>query len=209
MMFCSLRIILIKLQEDDYQGEETLEPALDTHTQKKPRKLIPGTNISEISKKYLDKESGVDSDKYHILEEGRILYSVVLNQTDIQSGSNSYYTMQLLAPDSGNGKFHVWFKWGRVGTKIGSTKLASFPNRLRAEKEFCDKFYQKSRNRWQDYVQDQFVKYGGAYFPLEIEYEEDVVESIPTEILPSSLDPRVQELVNLIYDTSTMQKAQK
>src|SRR3990167_7368915 len=205
--------------EDDITRELEEEEALFASApeapqtkQKKKRTLLPGTNISVISKKYIDAESGVNSEKYHILEENdhEIIYNVTLNQTELTTGTNSYYTMQLIAPDANKGKWFIWFKWGRVGTKIGSTKLAEFSNQPRAIKEFQDKFYQKTRNRWADYVNNVFVKYGGAYFPLEIHYEEeDKKDSLPKEIelKPSKLDPRVQDLMNLIFDTTSLQNA--
>ena len=114
--------------------------------------------------------------------------------------------MQLLEHDTTNNKYSIWFSWGRLGTTIGSTKTEPFSNLSRALKEFENKFYQKTHNRWADYVAGAFAKYGGSYFPLDIEYEEDEDLSEASEI-PSVLHPRVQELVKLIFDTDTMNKA--
>lgn len=196
--------------EAEEEEEDTFAHAQVVEEVKKKRKLVEGKNFTVISKKYVDADSGVSVDKHHIYEEndGQLLYNVTLNQSDIKTNSNSYYIMQLLAPDSENGTYKIWFKWGRVGTSIGGTKLGKYPNIGRALKEWSDKFYAKTRNRWNDFAADRFVKYGGAYFPITIHYEEEEEEETEDiQIQPSKLPPAVQNLVKLIFDTSTMQKA--
>lgn len=203
--------------EIENSSQDQINENYNQQMKDKPRKLYPGSNFTIISKKYIEKDCEIkNKNKYHIYEEneGKLLYNITLNQTDLKCNSNSYYKMQLLVPDSSSGKtFYVYFAWGRVGTSIGSFKLADFNSLSRALKEFSDKFYQKTRNRWNDFISDRFVKYGGAYYPIEMIYEDDDddhdkqsnIENI--EIQPSKLSPEVQHLMQLIFDTSTMQKA--
>ena len=53
-------------------------------------------------------------DTHHVYTEGRDIWDVMLNQTNIQNNNNKYYLIQLLQSDSNN-SFAVWMRWGRVG----------------------------------------------------------------------------------------------
>lgn len=54
----------------------------------------------------------------HVYQQGDDKYTTVLGLTDIQSGKNSYYKLQLLEADSGN-RYWLFRSWGRIGTTIG------------------------------------------------------------------------------------------
>jgi hypothetical protein len=41
-------------------------------------------------------------------------------------GKNSYYAIQLIESDKLKNDYHVFRKWGRVGTEIGGNKVFSF-----------------------------------------------------------------------------------
>lgn len=62
----------------------------------------------------VDPDSGLEDD-FHVLEEKNQVYNATLALTDISTGANSYYILQLLESDSGN-EYSLWRKWGRVGT---------------------------------------------------------------------------------------------
>lgn len=65
----------------------------------------------------VDPDSGLES-RAHVYQEGSHKYTVVLGLTDIQSGKNSYYKLQLLEGDGGGG-YWLFRSWGRIGTTIG------------------------------------------------------------------------------------------
>jgi poly [ADP-ribose] polymerase 1 len=51
----------------------------------------------------------------HVYDEGKKeVFNVNLNRTDITTGANSFYVLQLLKHDK-NSKYYVFRKWGRVG----------------------------------------------------------------------------------------------
>lgn len=119
--------------------------------------------------------------------------------------------MQLIDVN-GNGKRYIMFcKWGRIGTWIGhntSTTPSSFDTTLEAWKT---KFYDCTNNKWED--RDNFTKVAGRYYPIETEYadeegsEDTVEENVIT--IPSLLNIRVQQVVDLIFDPRMMQRQMK
>jgi len=162
------------------------------------------------------------------------LYDVTLNQTELSSGRNAYYRIQLLAPDAPTSKkFFVFFRWGRVGTDSGSSKLQPATSLESALREFEKKFYDKTSNRWKESLTGGFIKCGGKMFPLEMEYEVQCTRSLSLSLspcyelvltyyssikddvdtendgsgIPSQLLPEVQDLVKLIFDPTILQRA--
>eukprot|EP01094_Clydonella_sp_ATCC50884_P003615 TRINITY_DN1275_c0_g1_i3.p1 TRINITY_DN1275_c0_g1~~TRINITY_DN1275_c0_g1_i3.p1 ORF type:complete len:1010 (-),score=329.36 TRINITY_DN1275_c0_g1_i3:98-3097(-) len=177
--------------------------------------VMPGTAYSSIAKKYINEDVQEElGSNYHIHEErdenGFVtLFNVMLSRTDITENRNSYYIIQLLAPDRNSKSlpFYVYFKWGRVGTTVGQSKLAKFVVLNSAKKEFEGKFYQKTSNRWQEFCAGRFLKCGGKMFPIELEYEEDSAKGAGSEAAqPSQLPVAVQELVARIFDTKHMKR---
>ncbi|XP_058734986.1 poly [ADP-ribose] polymerase 1-like isoform X1 [Vicia villosa] len=62
-------------------------------------------------------------DSGHILEDGKSIYNTTLNMSDLSTGINSYYILQIIEEDKGS-DCYVFRKWGRVGSdKIGGSKL--------------------------------------------------------------------------------------
>jgi hypothetical protein len=47
-----------------------------------------------------------------VLEEGKSVWGVMLNQTDVMNNNNKFYVIQLIEADAG-GRFWVWNRWGR------------------------------------------------------------------------------------------------
>jgi poly [ADP-ribose] polymerase len=132
-------------------------------------------------------------------------YDVVLNQCNItgSSNNNKYYRLQLLESTS-TGKFHVWFKWGRVGeSSTGRDLKGPFATEAAALKVFSKKYRDKTKNAWGD---DDFVAYTGKYTRIEIDYEVEVKSEFKTsdadddvEYLKSELDPKTRELVEVLF----------
>lgn len=65
----------------------------------------------------VDPDSNLEASA-HVYQEGSEKYTTILGLTDIQSGKNSYYKLQVLESDSGN-RYWLFRSWGRIGTTIG------------------------------------------------------------------------------------------
>ena len=156
-------------------------------------------------------------DSYTVYCEGRNIWDVMLNQTNIQNNNNKFYLIQLLQHDSSGG-FAVWMRWGRVGYD-GQTKLSSHgKNVASAQAEFEKKFTDKTKNNWGD--RDNFEKVAGKYDLVKIDYNNteensaagDVVDGsikdeVKEEAVESKLPANVQDLISLICNIKTMEEA--
>uniref|UniRef100_A0A6B2KXW8 Poly [ADP-ribose] polymerase n=1 Tax=Arcella intermedia TaxID=1963864 RepID=A0A6B2KXW8_9EUKA len=143
----------------------------------------------------------------HVLNESSDIYSVTLNLTDVVSGKNSFYIIQIVE-NKKKKKWLLFQRWGRV-SKVGGTKETEFDDKMVAISEFKERYFEKTRNRWGE----EFVKKPGAYYPVDIDYSDYLPETAPTESNPnkntSLLNPAVQELVSLIFDEEIMNESLK
>ena len=161
-----------------------------------------------------------NGEMYRVFTEGRVIWDVMLNQTNIQANNNKFYLIQLLQHDN-TGAFAVWMRWGRVGY-TGQTKLQPHgSNKASAMTEFKKKFSDKTKNDWED--RDQFEKVAGKYDLVKIDYNNssppdeptdngDAVDGVKKEIkdepkAESKLPANVQDLINLICNIKTMEEA--
>lgn len=153
-------------------------------------------------------ESGLQ-ETGHILEERKNIYNTTLNMSDLSTGINSYYILQVIEDDKKAG-CHVFRKWGRVGnSKIGGQKLEKMP-KLDAIREFKRLFLEKTGNEWESWVnKDDFEKQPGKFFPLEIDYgvDESRQKDIGSLGAKSKLDPRVIGLMKMLFDLETYRAA--
>ena len=69
--------------------------------------------------------SGLQDSGVVLQEHGKV-YCETMSLADVVSGTNSYYILQLIHETARN-RFHIFRKWGRVGTTIGGSKLERFP----------------------------------------------------------------------------------
>ncbi|XP_065860999.1 poly [ADP-ribose] polymerase 1 [Euphorbia lathyris] len=115
-------------------------------------------------------ESSGLQDTGHILEDGKSIYNTTLNLSDLSTGVNSYYILQIIQEDKGTA-CNVYRKWGRVGNdKIGGDKLEEM-SKSDAICEFKRLFLEKTGNSWETWEQKQnFQKKPGRFFPLDIDY---------------------------------------
>lgn len=58
--------------------------------------------------------------------------------------------------------------WGRIGTKIGDTKLQVTDSKQEAIEEFVALYEEKTGNAWSK--RHKFVKQPGKLYPLDIDY---------------------------------------
>ncbi|MEQ2205610.1 Poly [ADP-ribose] polymerase 1, partial [Xenoophorus captivus] len=105
----------------------------------------------------------------HVLEQNGKMYSATLGLVDIVRGTNSYYKLQLLEDDVHKRS------WGRVGTTIGGNKLDKFHDKNSALDNFLCVYKEKTGNDWGT---SNFTKYPNKFYPLEIDYGQDLIKMI-------------------------------
>lgn len=92
----------------------------------------------------------------------------MLNQTNIGQNNNKFYIIQLLQR-SPSQQYALWTRWGRVG-ETGQNACKNFSVFESAEKEFCKKFKDKTKNNWEE--KENFTAVKGKYTLLEMDDEE-------------------------------------
>ncbi|XP_010522166.1 PREDICTED: poly [ADP-ribose] polymerase 1 [Tarenaya hassleriana] len=144
----------------------------------------------------------------HILEDGNSIYNTTLSMSDLSTGINSYYILQIIQEDRGS-DCYVFRKWGRVGNeKIGGNKLDEM-SKSDAIHEFKRLFLEKTGNTWEEWEQKKdFRKHPGRFFPLDIDYgvNKQVVKA-PTADISSNLAPPLIELMKMLFDVETYRAA--
>ncbi|KAM7260198.1 hypothetical protein ACFE04_015939 [Oxalis oulophora] len=147
-------------------------------------------------------------DNGHILEDGKSIYNTTLNLSDLSTGVNSYYILQIIEEDKGS-DCYVFRKWGRVGNeKIGGNKLEELP-KSDAIREFKRLFLEKTGNPWEAWVQKQnFKKQPGKFFPLDIDYGVDrPVSNKKQTDAESQLARPLLELMKMLFNVETYRAA--
>jgi len=160
----------------------------------------------------------------HVYEsDGKHPWSATLNQTNIGSNNNKFYIVQLIELDNSK-QYYVFTRWGRVGGVHGKSwgsgaKTFDCTSLDHAKETFCEKFYDKTLNAWED--RDKFETKKGKYTLIEIDYgnedeeeedskgKEEKQEKEEKRLPKSSLDPKVEDLVTLIFDIKMMEDVMK
>ena len=152
----------------------------------------------------IDPQSGLQ-DIAHVYRQDGVLYSSVLSYTDIQKNKNSFYKIQVLESDAGR-KYWLFRSWGRIGTKVGDSKIETFPSADTACTEFERLFEEKTGNMFNAGI--PFKKIAGRYHPVEVDYEDDqkVKKIVEKSSIPSKLPPKTQELVQMLFDVNSMKQ---
>ncbi|EOX94505.1 hypothetical protein QUC31_004563 [Theobroma cacao] len=147
-------------------------------------------------------------DSCHILEDGRSIYNTTLNMSDLSTGVNSYYVLQIIQEDKAS-DCYVFRKWGRVGNeKIGGNKLEEM-SKLDAISEFKRLFLEKTGNTWEAWEQKQnFQKQPGRFFPLDIDYgvNKQVSKNKHSDA-DSRLPPPLLDLMKMLFNVETYRAA--
>lgn len=129
----------------------------------------------------------------------------------------------LLCSESGEEVFHTLPNAYTlpVGTTVGSSMKAGPCSFKTALEQFKEVYYDRTGNNWED--RETAEKKAGRYFPLETTdddteankaEDDEVCEAwifiyTQTQHLPSYLDPRVKEVVELIFDVDMMSRELK
>lgn len=157
-------------------------------------KLVGGTAVDPLS--HLE-----DAAHVYIDSQG-VKYTTVLGLTDIQRQKNSFYKLQVLQADRGS-QCWLFRSWGRIGTKIGSSKTEDHTSLLAAIAQFRALYLEKSGNDWDD--RDCFVKMPGAMHPIDVDYGEDDDKKLDIkDDQESKLPSQVQSLMKLIFNVDNM-----
>ncbi|KAF0775281.1 hypothetical protein AaE_001019, partial [Aphanomyces astaci] len=138
----------------------------------------------------VDPLSGLE-DKGTVLQEDDVVWSVMLNQTDVSygvKGHNKFYSFQIIIDNDDGHQAYVFFRWGRVGAKNPQVKRAPFPinqtlhvillqrklhgpfTKDAAKELFVSKFTAKTENDWP--VTPPFEPVKGKYTLIELDYSE-------------------------------------
>ncbi|RVE60960.1 hypothetical protein OJAV_G00166110 [Oryzias javanicus] len=157
----------------------------------------------------VDAECKAKLGKAHVYSEGKDVYDVMLNQTNLQFNNNKFYLIQLLE-DDGFKSFSVWMRWGRVG-KVGQNSLtACGGDLLKAKDIFKKKFLDKTKNEWEQ--RGSFEKVAGKYDMVFMDYSTNEKEENTTTVDAApkkrscKVDPKVQSLLELICDLKAMEE---
>ncbi|KAI3381557.1 hypothetical protein SNEBB_008717 [Seison nebaliae] len=149
-----------------------------------------------------------DKKKFHVYaedddEDGRLIYSTILNKTNISQNNNKFYTIQLLVDDRPH--YYVCLHWGRVQYK-GQKSLQSFNGKLdKAKQFFYDKLFAKSGNDSLTNIENIANKYQIVEMDIDsmMEAEEKRNEK-QIEIPQSKLATKIQELIEWICDITNL-----
>ncbi|KAL3531248.1 hypothetical protein ACH5RR_010570 [Cinchona calisaya] len=154
-------------------------------------------------------ESSGLQDSGHILEEGKSIYNTTLSMSDLSTGVNSYYILQIIEDDKGSGCY-VFRKWGRVGNeKIGGNKLEEMA-KSDAINEFKRLFLEKTGNPWEAWEKRKnFQKQPGRFYPLDIDYgvNRDLSKKKSFDKTASQLAPALVELMMILFNVETYRAA--
>ncbi|BFU23989.1 poly(ADP-ribose) polymerase, putative [Entamoeba histolytica] len=146
---------------------------------------------------------------------GWTAYNVVLSKTDLDTGANSVYRMQIVKKGK---QYQMMFEWGRIGGTLHNTfRNGSLSNIL---SEWIKKFKECTGNEWENRL--QFKKVGGKYFMQALDTGKDEAErkklineetkkkmeekrqQLKEKAKENYLDPRVSDLIKMIFDTDMM-----
>uniref|UniRef100_A0A7S0D2V7 Poly [ADP-ribose] polymerase n=1 Tax=Amorphochlora amoebiformis TaxID=1561963 RepID=A0A7S0D2V7_9EUKA len=136
-------------------------------------------------------------------------YDCMLNQTNIANNNNKYYVIQILTNGS---SYYVWNRWGRVGEDGAMRRFGPF-GFDQAEKQFCKKFKDKTRNDWYDRA--NFKPKTGKYTLIKMQAQvkkspakkpaKKPVKKTTKPKVKSNLHKKVQDLIEYIYFEATGQ----
>lgn len=154
---------------------------------------------------YVDPDSGLDH-KGKVYRDGKEIYTAVLSNSDVATGKNSYYKLQIIESDKRN-KWWLFKSWGRIGTTIGNTKLEEYGDAGSAILDFEEKFLEQTGNEW--CAKGSFKKRAGKYFMQDIDLgqgQQDKLIKLEDGAIGSKLVTPVQELMKMLFNVEAMKE---
>jgi len=200
----------LKKDDADAGGKKAKGEEKEDEKPTMKEKLVALAKAEEKSRKNRARE--VDSHCSLAGAEVWIDFDCMLNQTNIGNNNNKFYVIQLLAVGK---NFYVWNRWGRVG-EPGANALKGPFNFETAEKEFCKKFKDKTRNEWCD--RESFKPVAGKYTLIEMDTSNeeektaklkalDAIDGVEKKVKPSLLIKPTQSLLSLLFDNDMFKEA--
>jgi len=123
----------------------------------------------------MDTDVGELAERAHVLvdrSQSRV-YSEMLSQTDMVTGTNSFYMLHLLESDKDSSEpcYWVFRKWGRIGVNQGGTKLEEFgTDKAGAIKQFSKLYLDKSGNTF-GHKPNEFVQKPGKFGRVDVAHK--------------------------------------
>ncbi|KAG6550433.1 hypothetical protein Mapa_008396 [Marchantia paleacea] len=172
-------------------------------------KLPSMTKVKVKGRSAVHEDSGLQ-DTGHILEVGKVIYNVTLNVSDLSTGINSFYILQIIEADN-KAVYHLFRKWGRVGSsRIGAQKLEKL-GKAKAIDEFRRLFTEKTGNHWKAWEEkEELKKQPGKFYLVDIDYgvsDEAPMKDLVPAGSKSNLDPRVISILKMMFDVETFRAA--
>ena len=161
----------------------------------------------------MDESTGLTSTTHvhYMFNDANRKYLTTLSMSDVTSGHNSYYKMQLLKDDNGP-NYHLWRAWGRINTDIGGTTIKTYKDESKAIKEFETIYLDKTGNSWSNHYSGTFRKIAGKFAKIDVDYKdvkEDLtgddsvlgaLDSSSVGTTKSKIHPSVQKLLAHWFD---------
>ena len=162
----------------------------------------------------VEPDSGLAETGHIYVAKGGDAYNSIMNLTDVTTGKNSFYILQLIEHDDTKiSKYTVYRKWGRLGEDgIGGDKKTDYPVLAPAIREFEKTFADKTGNDWST-RKSNFKKMFGKFMPIEIDYSANSNSSVSasselnTVGYAGKLPKATQDFVSLIFDIKAMTAA--
>jgi poly [ADP-ribose] polymerase len=115
----------------------------------------------------------------HVVDDGKVVWNVMLNQTNIGNNNNKFYVIQMLQDDVNTSKYYCFTRWARVGL-VGQFNLDEFNSIEGAKKAFEGKFRDKTKNQWSAICAGaEFKTAPGKYTLIEIDHTADADDARP------------------------------
>eukprot|EP01012_Entosiphon_sulcatum_P064654 TRINITY_DN93487_c0_g1_i1.p1 TRINITY_DN93487_c0_g1~~TRINITY_DN93487_c0_g1_i1.p1 ORF type:complete len:813 (-),score=184.49 TRINITY_DN93487_c0_g1_i1:124-2562(-) len=195
-----------KRKAEELEAKFKADPGAAEEAEARPEPAAKKKKLTVKGRAAVAPESGVDAIA-HVLDVAKDeIYNVTLSESDITSGKNSFYVLQLLEADDKK-RYWLFRQWGRVGSNIGGKKLEEFRDLAPAKKLFCKLYKDKSGNDWED--RNDFEKKPGKMMQLEIDYGQEADDAAPKAPYAGPLPKPVQELLQLMFDKKAMQDTLK
>lgn len=166
----------------------------------------------------VDPKSGLAGKGHVFVSEEGDVYSATLSATDITTGRNSFYLLQVIQSDRSSTRFWLWRRWGRTGTYIGNSSVSEYHSLSNALEKFESLFEEKTGNAWEK--RSKFNKRKGKFNFVETEYDPaaiiddgDKLEEVQQYLngvrvaKDSALPPETVRLIQMLFDVEAMNEA--
>ncbi|KAK6141623.1 hypothetical protein DH2020_024626 [Rehmannia glutinosa] len=142
-----------------------------------------------------------------ILEDGKSIYNTTLNMSDLSTGVNSYYILQIIQDDK-SPDCYVFRNGVELEMKNWGNKLEEM-SKLDAIHEFKRLFLEKTGNSWEAWEnKTDFQKQPGRFYPLDIDYGvKDLSKKKQLNFTSSQLAPQLVELMKMLFNVETYRAA--